>query len=138
MAAVARRLRATYPNDYPPGPALTVAVTSLQEELTRKARPTLLVLLATAGFVLLIACANVANLSLVRLSRRDQELAVRAAFGAGRGRLARQLLTESTLVALVGGALGLLLAAGGMDLLASFAARFTPRAARDPTWMASC
>ncbi len=128
LASVVARLRSTYPNDYPSGSTYTVDASRLQEELTKKARPKLLVLLATAGFVLLIACANVANLSLVRLSRREQELAVRAAFGAGRGRLTRQLLTESALVALVGGGLGLLLAAGGMDLLASFATRFTPRA----------
>jgi len=128
LSAVAASMIREFPNDYPEGSDLKVDVTPLKIELTRDAKPTMLFLLAAAGFVLLIACANVTNLNLSRMVRRERELGVRTAMGANRVRLFRQLLTESSLLALLGGALGLLLATGGLQLLAAYVARFTPRA----------
>jgi predicted permease len=130
LATVSARLAAAHPDAYPPSGFLASAV-SLREELTRQARPTFLVLLGTVGLILLLACANVANLSLARLIRRGREMAVRTALGADRRRLARQLLTETTLLGLAGGALGLLLARGGLRLLVSFATLHAARG-RDP------
>lgn len=128
LSTIAGRLKSEYPKSYPENMGYTAVSSPLQEELTHGARPTLLVLLGAAAFVLLIACANVANLTLARMSRRERELAVRTAMGAGRSRLLRQLLTESFLMALVGGALGLILAYCSLELLTQFAARLTPRA----------
>jgi ABC-type antimicrobial peptide transport system permease subunit len=127
LSTIAANLQTQYPDSYPANRGYGAVVAPLQEELTRRARPTFLILLGTSGLVLLIACANVANLTLARLMRREREMAIRSALGAGRGRLVRQLLTESTMVSLAGGALGLLLAAGGLRLLVNFAARFTTR-----------
>src|SRR5262249_53692590 len=128
LAVIATNLRDTYPDAYPENGGYSAGAELLQTELTRQAKPTFLVLLGTAGLVLLIACANVANLMLARLMRRDREIAIRTSLGAGRGRLIRQLLTESTLLAMLGGAVGLLFAAWGLRLLVSFAERFTARA----------
>jgi putative ABC transport system permease protein len=130
LNGIAQGLAGQYPDAYPArGTGFALTAVSLREELTQAARPTFLVLFGIVGLVLLLACANVANLTLARLLRRRRELALRFALGAGRLRLARQLVTESTLVALAGGAFGLLFAAGGLRLLIAFAARFTPRAA---------
>jgi len=112
---------------YRPGSGFTATTVGVREELTRNARPMLLILLGTTGLILLIACANVANLTLARLLRRDRELAVRSPLGAGRGRLVRQLLTESTLLAFAGGLFGLLFATWTVGLLTTFVARFTSR-----------
>ncbi|HEV2206440.1 MAG TPA: ABC transporter permease [Candidatus Acidoferrales bacterium] len=128
LSTIAGRLQHEYPKFYPPTVGYAATATSLQETLTHEARPTLIVLLAAAGFVLLIACANVANLTLSRMARRERELSVRTALGAGHSRLFRQLLTESLLLALIGGAAGLLLAYDSLGLLTDFAARLTPRA----------
>ena len=134
LETVASRLHAEQPVAYQRagggGPAgFTITATPLKEELIGDARPTLLILLGTAGFVLLIACANVANLMLAQATRREREMAVRTALGAGRGRLVRQMVTESTVLALIGGLVGLIMARLGLSLLTAFAARFTPRAA---------
>jgi predicted permease len=106
----------------------TTSAVSLDEEITHEARPVLFALVATTALVLLIACANVANLSLSRTLRRGRELALRSALGASRSRLTRQLLTESLIVAVAGAALGLAIAFPAARLLAAFASRFTPRA----------
>jgi predicted permease len=129
LAAVAAQLQQAYPGTYLANSGFGAEVSPLHKELTRQAEPTFLVLLGTAGLVLLAACFNVANLTLARVMRREREMAVRTALGASRARLVRQLLTESALVAFVGAGLGLVLALYGLDLLTAFAARLTPRAA---------
>jgi predicted permease len=129
LAVVNSRLAAEYPEAYDAAHSgFTASALSVHDELTREARPTLLVLLATTGFVLLLVAANIANLALARVIGRERELALRSALGAGRGRIARQLMTESTLLALTGGALGLLVGWLVRDLLVAFTSRFTPRA----------
>jgi putative ABC transport system permease protein len=108
LRGVAARLARLYPEE---DTDLSVAITPLRDALTHGVRSTVLLLFAAAGLVLLIACANVANLLLVRASGRSREMAVRRALGASRARLIRQLLSESTLLAIGGGLAGLLVAA---------------------------
>jgi predicted permease len=125
---VGAELAGTYPQNYPVNDGYTVRIQSVAEAFTGRTRTPLFVLLATSAFVLLIACANVANLSLSRLVLRDHELAMRVALGAGRGRILQQLITENVLLAALGGIAGLALAAWGLDALKAYAAGFLPRA----------
>ena len=127
LRALHRGMREEHPGAYPEHLQMTVRATPWQEELTREARPTLLVLMGTVGLVLLLACANVANLTLTRIVRRERELTVRAALGAGRARLRKELLTENLVLSLGGAALGLALAFLGLEMLVQYADRFTVR-----------
>ncbi len=128
VAAVTGRVHAEYPEAYDAASGYRVTLTPFQEVLGQKARLTLWLLMGAAAFVLVIACANVTNLTLMRGVRREHELVVRAALGAGTGRLRRLLLAENLVLALTGGALGLGLAFGGVGMLKTFAERYSPRA----------
>jgi putative ABC transport system permease protein len=128
VSKVARQLETEHPDAYPENAGYAASVLALEEELSRTARPTFVLLLATSAFVLLVACANVANLLLARIVGREREAAIRLALGASRLRLLRQLVTETTLLALCGGVVGVAIAAWSLPALASFAARFTTRA----------
>jgi putative ABC transport system permease protein len=125
---LSERIHAANPESYEEAAGYRVVLASLQDVLTARAKSTLALLMGTAAFVLIIACASVANLALMRGIRRERELVVRNALGAGLGRLRQLLLTENVVLALAGATLGLLFAYGGLGLLVAFARRFTPRA----------
>ncbi len=129
LKLAADQYRATYPGTLGPNDGFGVVL--LQELMVRDTRSSLYVLLGAVGLVLLIACANVANLLLIRATARKRELATRSALGAGRGHIIRQLLTESLVVSLTGGVLGLILGFGGVRLLLAINPGSIPRIGED-------
>ncbi len=128
VETVTARLHAEYPEAYNATEGYNVTVGSLRDQLSGRARPTLLMLLGVAAFVLVIACANVANLTLARVMKRQEELGLRVSLGASRAALRRQLLIENLVPSLMGAGLGWLIALNGVDLLASYVSRYTARA----------
>jgi putative ABC transport system permease protein len=127
VSTVAQRFQQDFPHIYRPDSGFLARTSPVLSALTSRARPILWLLLGTTGLVLLLACANVANLTLARMLRRDREFAMRAALGAGRGRLVRQLLAESTLLSVVAGLVGLAIAWATLGVLTRFVSRFTQR-----------
>jgi putative ABC transport system permease protein len=127
IATVAATFDKSFPKEYARLKEITGRARVLEDALVFQARPMLYALAGATALVLLLACANVANLALARTVRRTRELALRSALGAGRGRLLRQLMTESVLVSLSGGALGLGLAWLTIGMLSTFVERFTTR-----------
>jgi putative ABC transport system permease protein len=128
VAAVYARLQTDHQDAYDPGSHYRIAVTPFKEALGARARLTLWLLMAAAAFVMIISAANVANLTLMRGVRREHELVVRAALGAGVARLRRLLVVENLVLTLFGAVFGVALALVGVRLLVSLAARYSPRA----------
>ena len=124
VAGVARQLEEEYPGI---NGGYSTAMVALDDAVVGDTRSTLLVLLGATGLLLLVACVNVINLSLSRMADRGQEIALRTALGAGRGRLGRQLMTESLVLAGVGAILGVVFAAAGISLLVQFGPENLPR-----------
>src|SRR5262245_40692247 len=127
MDLIAGRMKQQYPEKYAPHGGLTTSVVPLLKQVVGEIDLTLYVLFGTVGFVLLIACANVANLLLSRATGRVSEIAIRAAVCASRVRIVRQLLTESSLLALTGGLLGMFIAIGTVGALRRFGPANIPR-----------
>ena len=128
IARISTNVYADHPDAYERASRYQIAVSPLRQALNERASFTLWLLMGAAGFVLLIACANVANLTLMRGVGREREMLVRSALGAGRWRLRRLLLVENLTLALVGGALGVLVAFAGLEMLVAFARQLSPRA----------
>ena len=127
LTQINRRLQDEFREFYPEQFGFEISARPWQEVLTESARPTFLIMMGTVLMVLLLACANVANLTLTRLIQRERELAIRSALGADKKRIRRQLFTENLVLALAGAGLGLIVAFAGLDLLVSYANRFTVR-----------
>jgi len=127
LRQISASLHQDHPEAYPTSRGFDIVVTPWKDELTAKAKPTLIILLVTTIFVLVIACANVANLTLTRLVQREREMGIRAALGAPAAALRRQLLAENLVLSVLGGALGLALAVSGLNLLIAYTSRFTSR-----------
>src|SRR5262249_33971148 len=116
LSLIARNLEQRYPGNYKDA-GWDLYLVPLHDQIVGDVRPALIMLLVAVGFVLIIGCVNVANLMLARAAEREKEVAIRTALGAGRARLVRQLLTESLVLAIAGGGLGLLLSFWGIDAL---------------------
>jgi predicted permease len=127
LTTMAAELRHAFPGDYPPQTQWTIEIQSLQETLVGNVRPMLLVLLGAVILIVLIVSLNIANLLLARASGRQQEVAVRLSLGASRGRLVRQMLTESMLLSLIGGVAGIATAAGTLRFIVRFVPSNLPR-----------
>jgi putative ABC transport system permease protein len=127
IEAVAARAHEQHPEIYRGNVEVTTTVVSLEQDVVKSSRTLLLILLGAVGMVLAIACANIANLLLARAATRQKEIAIRSAMGASTFRLVRQLLTESIILSVIGGASGLLLAAWAVDLIVKFGPENVPR-----------
>jgi predicted permease len=127
LTAMAQELRHDFPTDYPPQAQWTIEIQPLQETLVGNVRPMLLVLLGAVILIVFIVSLNIANLLLARASGRQQEMAVRLALGASRGRMVRQMLTESLLLSLIGGAAGIVAAVGTLGFTLRFMPSNVPR-----------
>jgi predicted permease len=127
MDAITARLRSEHPDFYPSNGGLTFSIVPLQDYVVGGVRPALFVLIGAVAFVLLIACANVANLLLSRALARQREIAVRTAIGASAGRIVRQLLTESVLLAVIGGLVGLLFSYWTLEGIRVLGSKSVPR-----------
>jgi putative ABC transport system permease protein len=130
LSQIAKRLQASYPDEYPSAKGYEVGLRPVHEELSHDIRPVLIVLAAAVGSLLLLACANVAGIMVSRMLARTRELTVRTILGASRSRILRGMITEGVMLAIFGGMVGLILAYWSVGLLVSFASKFTSLASQ--------